>query len=120
MARQRNRQDRTKTSDSTQTKTTERKRTSMATTAIGADQIQELLSKARTRGEYARELATFLSGDENGVQVNLDEGVFANKKPQSVKIGFENARKAKDAPEGAANVRVVMHENGVYLLRAEA
>jgi len=122
MARQRSRQDRNKTSASpTPTNTTnERTRTSMATTPLDASTIQELLSKARTRGEYARELAAFLSGDENGVQVNLEEGVFAGKKPQSVKIGFENARKSKDAPEGAANVRVVMHENGVYLLRAEA
>lgn len=121
MARQRRRQDRNKTSETqTQTKTNERTRTSMATTPLDASTIQELLSKARTRGEYARELATFLAGDENGVQVNLEEGVFAQKKPQSVKIGFENARKSKDAPEGAENVRVVMHENGVYLLRAEA
>ena len=93
---------------------------SMVIMSIEDSVIAELLSKARTRGEYARELGTFLESDSNGVQVNLEEGVFAGKKPQSVKIGFDNARKAKDAPEGADKVRVVLHENGVYLLRAEA
>jgi hypothetical protein len=92
----------------------------MATKEISPDQIQELLSKARTRGDYKRELVVFLNGDEKGVQIDLENGTFAGKKPESVKIGFDNARKAKDAPEGAEDgVRVVLHEKQVYLLRTE-
>lgn len=92
----------------------------MSMTALSPEQIAELRAKVTVRGEYGRQLQEFIASDEAGVQISLTEGAFKDRKPESVKIGFDNARKSKNAPEGADNVRVLKDEDSVFLLRAEA
>lgn len=96
----------------------------MATT-LTMDQILQLQSESKQRGQYDMEFGSFLNSGEAGVAIDLTQGTFAGKKAQSVKTGFENARKRVAEkgtdPEKAtvANVRVILHEGGVYLIRQD-
>ena len=87
--------------------------------ALDQDEINSLLGSVKQRGEYDRQLKTFMESNEPGVQVSLSEGPFAQKKPNSVKTGFESAKNREGAPEGATNVRVLVHEDSVYLIRTD-
>jgi hypothetical protein len=101
------------------TQTKERK-SNMSVEELNADQIAELLASSRQRGVYDAELKSFWESDNPGVKVNLESGVFAGKKAQSVKTGFETARKRDGAPEGAGdNLRVILQEDAVYLIRGD-
>lgn len=91
----------------------------MGITALDHDAIANLLGSVKQRGEYDRQLKTFVESGEPGIQVSLTEGPFTNKKPNSVKTGFESAKSREGAPEGAANVRVLVHEDNVYLIRTD-
>lgn len=87
--------------------------------ALDQDAISNLLGSVKSRGEYDRQLRSFLDGGEPGVEVSLNEGPFKGKKPNSVKTGFESAQKREGAPENAGNVRVLVHEERVYLIRTD-
>jgi hypothetical protein len=89
----------------------------MGITALDQDAISNLLGSVKQRGEYDRQLKSFVEGDEAGIQVSLTEGPFTGKKPNSVKTGFETAKSREGAPAGAANVRVLVHEDNVYLVK---
>jgi hypothetical protein len=101
---------------STQTK--ERKG-NMSVEALNADAIAALLASSRTRGTYDAELKSFIESGEAGVKVSLESGTFAGKKAQSVKTGFESARKREGAPEESEHVRVILQEDAVYLIRGD-
>jgi hypothetical protein len=87
--------------------------------ALDQDQINDLLGKVSKRGEYDRQLASFLESGEPGIEVSLVEGPFSERKAQSVKTGFESATKRDTAPEGSANVQVMVHDDRVYLIRRD-
>jgi hypothetical protein len=81
--------------------------------------IASILGSVPERGAYKAELKSFVDSGEAGVQVSLTEGRFQGRKPQSVKTGFETAKGAEGAPEGSENVRVIVHEDQVYLIRTD-
>lgn len=91
----------------------------MATVALKPDQIQQILTQSRQRGVYDAELAKFLESEEVGVMVDLQNGTFAGKKPQTIKTGFESATKRENAPELAKNVAVRVVNDNVYLIRTD-
>lgn len=96
---------------------TERK--SMST--LTAEQIQALLAKGRTRGDYDRVLRDYVSTGEPGIEVPLDSGPLAGKTSKQAKTGLDNARKrmtddGKPAIEGAQSVKVIEAEGHVYLI----
>jgi hypothetical protein len=64
---------------------------------------------------YKAELEAFIARGERGEQVDLDNGPLAGKKPQSVKTGFENARKGL-AEDVKATIQVILNEDNVYLI----
>jgi hypothetical protein len=89
-------------------------------TALDQEAINTLLGSVKQRGEYDRQLKTFMDSGQPGVEISLSEGPFAQKKPNSVKTGFESAKSREGAPEGASdNVRVLVHEDSVYLIRTD-
>lgn len=84
-------------------------------TALDNDVIAQLLASSKTRGQYEDELKAFIARGNRGELVNLTDGVLQGKKPQSVKTGFENARKKLD-DETKATVQVILNEDNVYLI----
>jgi hypothetical protein len=88
-------------------------------TALDQDAINALLGSVKQRGEYDRQLKAFMESGQPGVEVSLSEGPFAQKKPNSVKTGFESAKGRDGAPDGSDNVRVLVHEDTVYLIRTD-
>lgn len=94
-------------------------------TALDQTAISALLASSSTRGQYNTELEAYLNSGEAGVQISLTDGTFAGKKPQSVKTGFENAKKrvtekgTDEQKATVANVRVILHEGNVFLIRQD-
>jgi hypothetical protein len=80
------------------------------------DQILQLLAAGRQKGVYRERLATFLNGGEAGISVSEVFPDLAGKKTTSLKTGFENVKKSKDAPEGSDNVVIRVVEDKVYLI----
>jgi hypothetical protein len=94
-------------------------------TALTPEQILEIQSKTRTRGQYDEEFGNFLKADIPGAAVSLSEGVFAGKKAASVKTGFEGAIKRHNEQAVKTNgtpvsVKVASDDNNVYLLLQNA
>jgi hypothetical protein len=88
------------------------------------DQIDNVLGSVKTRGEYDRQLKAMIESGEPGVMVSLTEGHFSDRKANSVKTGFESAkvRAAKldeDWAKAAQDVRVLVHDESVYLIRTD-
>ena len=83
--------------------------------ALDNDKINELLAGSKQRGVYKEELDAFIARAVRGEQVDLDNGTLAGKKPQSVKTGFENARKNL-GEEVKPNIQVILNEEQVYLI----
>lgn len=92
---------------------------SKVATAIDDSMIAALLAGSKQRGAYDTELKAFIESGEKGAMISLSEGTFAGKKSGSVKTGFENARKREGAPEEAKQVRVIVNEDNVYLVRQD-
>jgi hypothetical protein len=78
--------------------------------------LADILAGARGRGDYKLVLDAFIKSGYRLVEVPLTEGAFAEKKPQTVKTGFENAKSGKEPPEGAAEVKVVKKDDKIYLV----
>jgi hypothetical protein len=90
-------------------------------TALSAEQIQQLLSTQKSRGDYDAEVRDFLASGEAGIQVPLDQGRFSGRDAKKVKTGLDNARKrTTDAGslvhEGGQNVKVIVSDDNVYLI----
>lgn len=78
---------------------------------LTAEQIQQLLSGTKSRGEYDAVLKEFLNSGSMGIEVDIHSGPLAGKRAKQAKIGFDNARKKTNEtglvhPGGTA-VRVV-------------
>lgn len=90
---------------------------------LSLDQINALMSQTRTKGLYAQRLGDFVASGAGGVDVAeqwpTDFG-SPDKKVETIKQGFINAQNGKHAPEGSADVKVVLHEGRVYLLNPAA
>ena len=90
--------------------------------ALTQEQIQELLSNQRSRGDYDAVLSDFLDSGEAGIQVDLDSGVLAGKDAKKVKTGLDNARKrinqstGKPVFENGHAVKVIVAEDNVFLI----
>lgn len=83
---------------------------------LSNEQILQLLASGRQKGIYAERFKQFLASGEGGVSVADTFPDLAGKKSTSIKTGFENVKKSKDAPEGAENVTVRVVEDKVYLI----
>lgn len=99
----------------TTTTTHTNKETTVMATALDNDVIAGLLAGSKQRGVYKEELDAFLARGNRGEQIDLANGTLAGKKPQSVKTGFENARKNL-AEEVKPNIQVILNEENVYLI----
>jgi len=88
----------------------------MFTPIESEETLAEILAGARGRGDYKVVLDAFIKSGYRLVEVPLTEGAFAEKKPQTVKTGFENAKSGKEPPEGAAEVKVVKKDDRIYLV----
>lgn len=73
--------------------------------------LAEILASSHGRGEYKAVLQAFLNAE-----VRLAEIPVGERKAQTVKTGFENAKTGKEPPEGSANVKVIKKNDKVYLL----
>lgn len=85
-------------------------------TGLTPDQIKGLLANSRTKGEYSEYLGDFIESGDAGVCANDEWVSLADRKDTTVKQGFENAKNAKNAPEGAENVKVIKNEGKVFLI----
>lgn len=96
-----------------------KERITMASTELNEDLITQLLSSSKQRGQYDAELKAILETGAKGVQIDLENGVFAGKKAQSVKTGLENAKK-KLAEDVRDTVRVIMQDDNVFVINTAA
>lgn len=87
---------------------------------LTAEQIQALLGKTRTKGQYLEYLNEFVASGEQGVNVNETWVALRDKKATTLKQGFENAKEKKEAAEGSENVKVIANEDMVYLINLTA
>lgn len=87
---------------------------------LSAEQIQALLGKTRTKGQYLEYLNTFVTSGEGGVCVNDEWVALRDKKATTLKQGFENAKEKKEAAEGSEFVKVIANEDKVYLINLTA
>lgn len=75
------------------------------------EQISQLLSQTKSRGEYDEVLRSFLNSGDMGIEVDLQSGALAGKRAKQVKIGFDNARKKTNdtglVHPGGKNLRVI-------------
>ena len=86
-------------------------------TELTPERIAELKGASRQRGVYTAELKKFAEGDEAGVQVDLSNGTFESKNPNTVMQGFRNAVTKMELTE---TVNVILNEDNVYLIRRDA
>jgi hypothetical protein len=77
--------------------------------------LAEILAGAHGRGDYKTILSAFIEAGVRLAKVPLT-GMLAERKPQTVKTGFENAKTSKNPPEGADKVKVVKKGDDIYLL----
>lgn len=84
--------------------------------ALTPEQIAELLSNTRTKGQYDGFLGQFIDSGEAGVNAMEQWVELKGKKATTVKQGFDNAKAKNTAPEGADRVKVISQEGSVFLL----
>jgi hypothetical protein len=106
------------TSTETHTESTNNKESNnMSTTEVTFledltdEEIAEAQSKTRARGVYDEALAMFLASGKRGAGIRPDNGPFEGKTVENIKSGLDNAKKRPIAPEGAADVKVVIYED---------
>jgi len=95
-------------------------------TDIDDDALAALLAGSRTHGNYDKALEEFIASGKRAVQVPLDDGLFNEKKPSSVKTGFEGAKKRaekegsgrdEDYIASAKAVQVINRDDKIFLVR---
>lgn len=87
--------------------------------ALTPEQIAELLSTSRTKGAYIGRLNEFVNSGEGGVCAN-DWAEFSDKKANTLKQGFENAKNSKNAADGSDNIKVLVNDEKVFLINLAA
>lgn len=88
--------------------------------ALTPEEIQALLGKTRSKGQYGVMLAEFLASGDGGVCANEQWVAIRDKKATTIKQGFVNAIEKAGAPEGADKVKVITNEDKVYLINLAA
>ena len=81
------------------------------------EQIADLLGSVRERGAYKRVFNDFLESAERGWNVSAH---FNGKKPATIYQGFNNVKKDSDSNGKYDHVRVINHEDTVYLILTDA
>jgi hypothetical protein len=84
--------------------------------SLTPEQISALLGKSRTKGQYVVLTNEFLASGEVGVDVREQWPELKDKKATTLKQGFENAKKNKDASEGADKIKVAGDGDGVFII----
>ena len=67
------------------------------------------------KGLYTQLLEQFIAGGGRYATISCSNGHFAGKKTQSVSTAIKQARDAKNAPEGAAGIKVNSKGENVFL-----
>lgn len=95
-------------------------------TDISDEALADLLAGSRTHGNYDKALEEFIASGKRAVQVPLNDGLFNEKKPSSVKTGFEGAKKRatkensgrdEDYQAAANAVQVINRNDQIFLVR---
>jgi len=85
-------------------------------TELDPKRIAEVKSSARLRGVYAAELQAFVKSESAGGQVDLENGDFAGKTPNSV---YQSFRTQVEKLELKDKVQVIHQNDQVYLIRRD-
>jgi hypothetical protein len=100
-----------------------KERKHMALIEITVEQGTDVLTSSRARGTYDSQIREFVEANMAAAQVDLEDGIFKGKKPQTVKTGFESAKerwlKLADAPAELKTVEVRSKASQVYLVRTD-
>lgn len=91
----------------------------MAVNVLSDELLAELLSGSRSRGGYDEALKEFIASGNKGIEVSLEAGNFAGKKPASVMTGFKSAAKREGAPAEAKEVAIIAKNDRVFLVRRD-
>ncbi len=95
----------------------------MAIETLPVSDLQDVLAGSKSRGTYDAQLKEFVESGEAGGRVDLEEGIFKGKKPQTVKAGFETAKeralKLVDANPDLKHVEIRNKQSQVYLIRTD-
>jgi hypothetical protein len=95
----------------------------MAFVTITKEEGQDVLTSSRARGLYDSAIREFVESGEAAGRIDLEDGIFKAKKPQTVKTGFESAKerwaKLANAPEELAVTEIRSKGGQVYLVRTD-
>ena len=83
---------------------------------LSDEELGEALSSVRAKGEYRSILQQIVDGGVRAARIPTDRGAFEGRKASTVKTGFENARKADDAPEEFKALKVSSKKGNVYIV----
>jgi len=83
---------------------------------LSDEEIGEALSSVRSKGEYKSILQQIVDNGVRAARIPTDKGHFEGRKASTVKTGFENARKADDAPESFKQLKVSSKKGNVYIV----
>ncbi len=83
---------------------------------LSDEELGEALSAQRSKGEYKTILQQIVDGGVKAARIPTDRGAFEGRKASTVKTGFENARKADDAPEEFKQIKVSSKKGTVYVV----
>lgn len=83
---------------------------------LSDEEVGEALSSVRSRGEYKEILQQIVDGSIRAARIPTDKGHFEGRKASTVKTGFENARKADDAPAEFKQLKISSKKGNVYIV----
>jgi hypothetical protein len=86
--------------------------------ALSDEEVAEALSSQRARGEYRTILQQIVDNAVPAARIPTDRGPFNGRKTSTVKTGFENARKADDAPDTFKQLKISSKKGNVYIVNA--
>jgi len=98
------------------TQTTGENMTDLMFEPLSDEEIGEALSSVRSKGEYKSILQQIVDNGVRAARIPTDKGHFEGRKASTVKTGFENARKADDAPEEFKQLKVSSKKGNVYIV----
>lgn len=83
---------------------------------LSEEEVSEALSSQRAKGEYRTILQQIVDNAVRAARIPTDRGPFEGRKTSTVKTGFENARKADDAPEEFKSLKISSKKGNVYIV----
>ena len=87
--------------------------------ALTPEEIRAKYAKRRTKGAYVGYTDEFLQMGEAGIDVKEQWPELRDKKAQTIKQGFENWKKNKEAPEGAQYLDIIVDGEEVFLMNKQ-